>query len=388
MSSLIFCAHADDAIFSLGDYIVDNNDDAFTIASAFAGIPTDEVGYKKHTTLRQEHDEACAMINAKAINGDLLDDVYGKQNEDDLIAWIKDIIVDYDNVYIPLGTHHPDHILLSDTLLNLMKDFDKTYFVYAELPYRLLYPELYELRLKQFEPSHILENVGVNFTQNKIDLIKKYNSQISYVDNPSYIDEDLIGNLVVEEKLWKISRINHAKNFWDNAAKDIDVRYKYIADEWALTQTFLTLIENSNDSWNNVLEIGCGIGRLLVPLADKYTECSFYAIDISDEMIRLAPKRNNIKYQEVGNNLDLVYSMLVFQHIEHQEKINYIKLAYEKLKVDGILFFQFVIGEENSPYSYQTSKVEISKILNNVGFKNLIFTDHMHPQWMFIKATK
>ena len=25
MSSLIFCAHTDDAIFSLGDYIIDNN---------------------------------------------------------------------------------------------------------------------------------------------------------------------------------------------------------------------------------------------------------------------------------------------------------------------------------------------------------------------------
>jgi cyclopropane fatty-acyl-phospholipid synthase-like methyltransferase len=80
--------------------------------------------------------------------------------------------------------------------------------------------------------------------------------------------------------------------------------------------------------------------------------------------------------------------MLVFQHIEHQEKINYIKLAYEKLKVGGNLFFQFVIGEENSPYSYQTSKSEIDNILKEIGFKNLIFTKHMHPQWMFVRSTK
>jgi cyclopropane fatty-acyl-phospholipid synthase-like methyltransferase len=80
--------------------------------------------------------------------------------------------------------------------------------------------------------------------------------------------------------------------------------------------------------------------------------------------------------------------MLVFQHIEHQEKINYIKLAYEKLKVGGNMFFQFVIGEENSPYSYQTSKFEINRILKDVGFNNLIFTDHMHHEWMFVRATK
>lgn len=182
--------------------------------------------------------------------------------------------------------------------------------------------------------------------------------------------------------------MNQSKIFWDNAAKDPDVRYKYIADEWASTETFLNLIESNNGNWNNVLEIGCGIGRLLDPLSEKYKECNFYAIDISDEMINLAPKKDNIKYQEFVNNLDLVYSMLVFQHIEHQEKINYAKLAYDNLKNGGNIYFQFVIGEENSPYSYQTSKTEIEKILTNVGFNKLVFENHMHPQWMFVRGTK
>ena len=203
MSSLIFCPHTDDAIFSLGDHIIDN-DHNFTIASAFAGVPTDDIGYKKHTKLRQEHDEACSMINAEVINGDLLDDVYGRQNEDDLINWIKNTIINFDDVYIPLGIHHPDHVFLSDILFNLMKDFNKTYFVYAELPYRLLYPELHRTRLRVFESTHTLENVSINFTQHKIDAIKKYNSQITYAQNPSYIDEDLIGKLIVEEKLWRV----------------------------------------------------------------------------------------------------------------------------------------------------------------------------------------
>ena len=96
--------------------------------------------------------------------------------------------------------------------------------------------------------------------------------------------------------------MNQSKIFWDNAAKDPDVRYKYIADEWASTETFLNLIESNNSNWNNVLEIGCGIGRLLDPLSEKYNECNFYAIDISDEMINLAPKKDNIKYQEFVNN--------------------------------------------------------------------------------------
>jgi LmbE family N-acetylglucosaminyl deacetylase len=206
MSSLIFCPHTDDAIFSLGDYIINNTDNVFTIASAFAGIPTDDIGYKKHTLLRQEHDNACFMINAKIINGDLLDDVYGKQDENDLINWLKDIIKDFDNIYIPLGIYHQDHVLLSETLFNLMKDFNKTYFLYSELPYRVAHPELYKLRLEKFKLFYNLENVEIKFTENKINAIKQYNSQVTLASNRSYIDEDLIGKLIVEEKLWKITK--------------------------------------------------------------------------------------------------------------------------------------------------------------------------------------
>ena len=194
MNNLIFCPHTDDAIFSLGGYIIDN-EHSFTIASAFAGIPIDEVGYKKHIKLRQEHDEACAMINAKSINGDLLDDVYGKQNEDILIDWIKNIIVNFDNIYIPLGIHHPDHVLLSDTIFNLMKDFNKTYFIYAELPYRILYPEFYESRIVKFTKKYKMNNVSTVFNGNKLNAIKLYDSQIQ---------GDIVNSLMVLEKLWKI----------------------------------------------------------------------------------------------------------------------------------------------------------------------------------------
>ena len=127
MNSVIFSPHTDDAIFSLGDHIMDNVD--FTIASAFAGIPTDTLGYNKHTLLRKEHEGACNLIDARVINGDLLDDVYGKQDENTLTDWIKSVIINFDKVYIPLGIHHPDHIFLSNTLLKLIENFSKTYFL-------------------------------------------------------------------------------------------------------------------------------------------------------------------------------------------------------------------------------------------------------------------
>ena len=193
MSNLIFCPHTDDAIFSLGDYIFDNN--SFTIASAFSGVPTDIIGYKKHTLLRKEHQEACELIGAKIINNDLLDDVYGKQDEQLLFAWIKSTINNFNNIYIPLGIHHPDHIFLSDKLFEIMDLYNKKYFIYAELPYRILYPELYQERIDKFKSKGKLEEITIKFTKNKINAVEKYKSQI---------DNNLIEKLIIEEKLWKI----------------------------------------------------------------------------------------------------------------------------------------------------------------------------------------
>ena len=193
MNSLIFSPHTDDAVFSMGDYISIN--DNFTIASAFAGIPDDDIGFKKHTLLRKEHEYACQIIGASIINNDLLDDVYGKQDESLLLGWIKDTIINYENIYIPLGIHHPDHLLLSNILFSLMDSFNKTYFIYAELPYKILYPELYLKRLYKFNSKYNLYKINTSYADSKIKAIKQYKSQIN---------NNLIEKLIVEEDLWKI----------------------------------------------------------------------------------------------------------------------------------------------------------------------------------------
>lgn len=179
------------------------------------------------------------------------------------------------------------------------------------------------------------------------------------------------------------------KQFWDDASEDADVRYKYIADEWATTEDFLSFIEENNSEWNKVLEIGCGIGRLIVPLADKYEQCKFYGIDISDKMIAKAPKRSNIEYQCSGYNLDLVYSMLVFQHITDTEKELYVETAYKMLKKDGVFLLQVVVGKEQNPYSYQVSEGYIGDVLKKSGFRDIkLYMSYLHEQWLFIKAIK
>ena len=181
-----------------------------------------------------------------------------------------------------------------------------------------------------------------------------------------------------------------AVNYWNEVAKDPDVKSKYICDSIFKDENFIEAIELVNNNWGNVLEIGCGIGRLIVPLADKHKQCDFYGFDISENMIAQAPKRKNIDYTTKGRNLDLVYSILVFQHMSPEDKIKNINLAAKLLKTKGVFYFQFVIGKDNDGVAnYQTRVDTMTNACLLAGFKiDSIEQGLMHSQWCFIKATK
>jgi SAM-dependent methyltransferase len=97
------------------------------------------------------------------------------------------------------------------------------------------------------------------------------------------------------------------------------------------------------------LEIGCGPGRLMRPLAEHFTE--IHGVDVSDEMIKLAKERlrntpNAHPHVTSGADLsqfpddkfDFVYSYAVFQHIPSRDVVfSYLREARRVLKPGGIL---------------------------------------------------
>ncbi len=103
------------------------------------------------------------------------------------------------------------------------------------------------------------------------------------------------------------------------------------------------------DARDAALEIGCGPGRLMRPLARYFGE--IHGVDISDEMIRLARARlrdtpNAHPRRASGSDLaafadgtfDFVYSYAVFQHIPSRDVVfQYLREAWRVLRPGGVL---------------------------------------------------
>lgn len=100
------------------------------------------------------------------------------------------------------------------------------------------------------------------------------------------------------------------------------------------------------------LEIGCGPGRLMVPMTRHFGEV--HGVDISEEMVALARQRLvNVANAQVhvtsGTDLgiftdcyfDFVYSYIVLQHIPDKEIVlRYLREAQRVLKPGGVLCCQ------------------------------------------------
>ena len=123
---------------------------------------------------------------------------------------------------------------------------------------------------------------------------------------------------------------------------------------------FNLITQNKNPKEMRVLEIGSGLGRILIPMAQVFGEV--VGVDISEEMVNIAQKKaegvQNLKL--IVNNgsdlsmfddnyFDFCYSHVVFQHIPDKKIVeNYIKEANRVLKKNGIFKFQVFGTEEKT----------------------------------------
>jgi SAM-dependent methyltransferase len=117
------------------------------------------------------------------------------------------------------------------------------------------------------------------------------------------------------------------------------------------------LIGEEPSNWR-ALEYGCGVGRLMEPLAACFAEID--GVDISDEMVRIGRQRlaslPNVRFHVLeggrlpfpSGNFDLVYSFAVFQHMPKAAVRAMLPEITRVLKSDGTFLLHL-----NHPYTFR-----------------------------------
>ncbi|MCF6297706.1 MAG: class I SAM-dependent methyltransferase [Flavobacteriaceae bacterium] len=112
---------------------------------------------------------------------------------------------------------------------------------------------------------------------------------------------------------------------------------------------------NSLSNINNVLDFGCGVGRLTKYISKNFT--NVVAIDISKGMLQNAVNNNRttrnalfIYYNSTeipfikDNKIDLIVSIITFQHIQPKIQVKYLHDFLRILSKNGLIYIQLVHG--------------------------------------------
>jgi len=165
------------------------------------------------------------------------------------------------------------------------------------------------------------------------------------------------------------------------------------------------IIGNKNPKEMRVLEIGCGIGRILIPMSKVFGEA--IGVDISEKIIQIAKdfvekipncrvfKGNGTDLSIFSdNNFDFCYSYIVFQHIPDKKIIvNYMREVSRVLKSGGLFRFQVFGDTKWKPSEYNTwmgihfTSQEIHQIAKENKFEILEESgQHTQYYWLTFKS--
>jgi len=154
----------------------------------------------------------------------------------------------------------------------------------------------------------------------------------------------------MNSSLPKWERFAQERPFWyvDMAYDDDPDRFWQHGCEQA--QDILEATAPYTSSRDTVLEIGCGVGRLLLPMARQFDHA--VGVDLAPTM--LSYLRQHATEQDVdvqaylpdepwrSHRADVVYSKIVFRHIEEWDVIeDYIRGVGQVLKDDGVALLGF-----------------------------------------------
>jgi len=190
------------------------------------------------------------------------------------------------------------------------------------------------------------------------ELIKTFKASTEYkLSHPIELESDTTVDVRMKKEWNERTKMNplfviatdHSESeedFWNSGIAECDFILGKNIDR------FQKIIENKEPSKMNILEIGCGIGRILIPMSKIFGNLT--GIDVSSEMVLLGQKyvadipncsiieNNGTDLSDfLDNSFDFCYSFIVFQHIPDKNIVEkYIKEVSRVLKQNCLFRFQ------------------------------------------------
>lgn len=195
-------------------------------------------------------------------------------------------------------------------------------------------------------------------------------------------------------------------NAWDVLAATTESAYRHVSDHWTAEQIsgYLDLIDDAlvvkAGYPAQVMDLGCGVGRLAIPYSHRHRTHRVLGIDASDAMIRHAGNSANVfdrisfhlndgcTLPETGM-LDGGWSILMFQHVPNETMINYLIQIAERLKPGARFLFQFVLDAELGPLSYPRHLFVAADMVDRAGLKPIdTRSGLMEESWCWMTVEK
>lgn len=202
---------------------------------------------------------------------------------------------------------------------------------------------------------------------------------------------------------------------WQRAARTREGAERAVWDQidWdsgtqhCLSEIIPAIEEQSCGSSARVVEIGCGVGRLTIPLALRWPLAHFVGIDTSEHMLTWARRELNERSVDRGERIenvtflqgdanalrcgpfDAAYSVLVFQHLDHDTQREYLRKLGIWLVRDGLLRLQYVPEGDSGPLNHPTSPDTMRQWCRENGLR--VEAENVDPRyetWRWLTARR
>ena len=154
-----------------------------------------------------------------------------------------------------------------------------------------------------------------------------------------------------------LERVDVAREFFEKNVNRFRAQQDLIAEFNQYGDLAKSVLKNTATLSNSALELGCGQGEFLLPLAKRFDQV--WAVDISESMLQRAEQHivaagfNNVEFVQgeltpaitQGQNVDVIVCNMVLHHLPKPSKV--FELAANMLAKGGVLLITDLCEHQN-----------------------------------------